>query len=86
MCKLVNERLPVLFSKFNVKLIVIDSIAALFRSEFSSMESKQRAKKLNYLASALRNLGDKHGIPIVCINQVNYSNNCMWPFVDIMLE
>lgn len=68
----VCERLPVLLGRHNVKLIVIDSIAAVFRAEFSVSESRERAKRLNAVGGRLRALADNHNIPVVCINQVHF--------------
>lgn len=53
-----------------IKLIIIDSIAALFRSEFSFNESIARAEKLNKIGVCLKEYSANYGTVIVCTNQV----------------
>ncbi len=53
-----------------MKLIVVDSLAALFRCEFESGEMFSRAKQLQRFGGRLHALSLKHNIPVVCVNQV----------------
>jgi RecA/RadA recombinase len=50
-------------------LIIIDSIAALFRTEFTSGEMASRAKLLTAFGTQLRKLAHVHSVPVVCVNQ-----------------
>jgi RecA/RadA recombinase len=53
-----------------VRLIVIDSIAALFRLDYGLDEASARASNLFTIALSLKRLAGKHGAAIVCTNQV----------------
>ncbi|PIN01771.1 DNA repair protein RHP57 [Handroanthus impetiginosus] len=65
-------RLDFLVPKFNVKLIVIDSIAALFRGEFENtpLELKRRSSMFFKISSKLRFHARKFGLAVVLTNQV----------------
>ncbi|XP_074646183.1 DNA repair protein XRCC3-like isoform X2 [Tubulanus polymorphus] len=69
----IEKRIPLLLARGAIKLIVIDSIAALFRVEYSINETVQRAKHLNTLGSILHRMNNRYNIPIVCVNQVTAS-------------
>ncbi len=69
--ELSEQRLPQLLNNSFVKLIVIDSIAGLFRSEFSNEESIERSKLLWKQANQLKLLSDTFNVPIVIVNQVS---------------
>ena len=69
----IDKRLPLLLQKQSVKLLVIDSVAALFRCEYNSNEVFQRSKHLWTLGAKLHSLSHRHGIPVVCVNQVTDS-------------
>ncbi|XP_071789237.1 DNA repair protein XRCC3-like [Asterias amurensis] len=66
----IKYRIPLLLQQSQVKLIILDSLAALFRCEFSSGEAVKRAKHLQTLGAKLHHLGRVYGIPVVCVNQV----------------
>ncbi|KAJ8308998.1 hypothetical protein KUTeg_013872, partial [Tegillarca granosa] len=68
-----EKKLPLLLAQNAIKLVIIDSIAALFRCEYNSSEMIKRSKHMNSLAAALHRLGHQHNIPIVCVNQVTGS-------------
>eukprot|EP00958_Prasinococcus_capsulatus_P028431 scaffold6702_cov390-Prasinococcus_capsulatus_cf.AAC.7 len=53
-----------------VKLLVVDSIASLFRSQFSNSEMIERQKLLGKTAAALKYLAETFTIPVVVTNQV----------------
>ncbi|KAJ1651745.1 DNA repair protein rhp57 [Dispira simplex] len=72
-------QLPVLLAKHSVKLVVIDSITANYRSESleaqpqgtSSYYYADRLQGLFRLAQRLKSLSEICGVAIVCINQVS---------------
>lgn len=66
-------RVPSLLAQHRVRLIVIDSIGALFRAQLDE-SATERAAFLLKLAAELKRLSDAHGIAIVVINQVT---DCM---------
>jgi DNA-repair protein XRCC3 len=74
LCQLLDERLPFLLQQQQVKLIIIDSIAALFRFEFGSEELLVRSQIIWKLANQLKLLSDSFNIPIVIVNQVCHCN------------
>ncbi|EGD72375.1 hypothetical protein PTSG_00395 [Salpingoeca rosetta] len=67
----VHEALPSLLSSSGVRLVVIDSIAALFRADFALDESAARAHVLFDIGRQLKQLAHAHKTAIVCINQVS---------------
>lgn len=62
--------LPALLSGRNVKLIVIDSVAALFRCEYTINDGLKRQRDLHNLGSLVRKFSDTYGAAVVCTNQV----------------
>ena len=64
------RRVPFLINRSGIKLVIIDSIAALFRVEFTVRETSQRAKALRSFGAQLHNLTSQYGIAVVCVNQV----------------
>ncbi|DBB05144.1 TPA: hypothetical protein ACH3X3_010395 [Trebouxia sp. C0006] len=54
----------------NVKLVVVDSIAALARSEFSRDKIVDRQQLLGQQAAILKSLAETFRIPVVVVNQV----------------
>ncbi|XP_051132681.1 DNA repair protein XRCC3 homolog [Andrographis paniculata] len=65
-------RLDNMVPKLNIKLIVIDSIAALFRGEFENtpVELKRRSSMFFKISSKLRFYARKFGLAVVLTNQV----------------
>ncbi|KAL2232817.1 DNA repair protein XRCC3 homolog [Sesamum indicum] len=65
-------RLDFLVPKLNIKLIVIDSVAALFRGEFENtpLELKRRSSMFFKISSKLRFYSHKFGLAVVLTNQV----------------
>ncbi|KAL2465770.1 DNA repair protein XRCC3-like protein [Abeliophyllum distichum] len=65
-------RLDSIVSQLNIRLIVIDSIAALFRSEFDNtpLELKRRSSMFFKIASKLKSQAQKFGLAVVVTNQV----------------
>ncbi|XP_062323392.1 DNA repair protein XRCC3 isoform X2 [Osmerus eperlanus] len=66
----VSQRVPVLLSRGLVRLVVVDSVAALFRSEFQADEAAERARHMQTLAGTLHRLSHSYNAPVLCINQV----------------
>ncbi|KAL6523384.1 hypothetical protein OROGR_016987 [Orobanche gracilis] len=68
----VLPRLEFLVPKLNIKLVVIDSIAALFRGEYDNtpIELKRRSGVFFKVASKLKLLARKFGLAVVLTNQV----------------
>ncbi|KAL4641836.1 DNA repair protein XRCC3 [Arapaima gigas] len=66
----ISKRVPVLLSRGLVQLVVVDSVAALFRCEFNSEETVERARHLQAIASSLHHLSHSFCAPVLCINQV----------------
>lgn len=67
----VRVRLPKLLLQHKISLIVIDSVAAPFRSEYTNYI--QRAEDLRELAISLISLAQTHNLAVFCINQVTAS-------------
>lgn len=68
---IINHRLPVLLNRGAIKLVVIDSIAALCRVEYSFGETSKRANVLRSFGAQLHKLSAQYAIPVVCVNQVS---------------
>ncbi|KAJ8341340.1 hypothetical protein SKAU_G00336310 [Synaphobranchus kaupii] len=66
----VAQRVPILLSRGLVRLVVVDSVAALFRCEFQADETVERARHLLAFASSLQRLSRSFQTPVLCINQV----------------
>jgi len=65
------ERADKLIEEHNIKLIIIDSLTALFRAEYIGRGSLgERQQKLNMHIHQLQKLSDKHNIAIYVTNQV----------------
>lgn len=74
---LLTYNVPILMQQKKVKLVVLDSIAAVFRTEFgyTKQEFRERTLWLTSLSSKLRELSHKYGAAIVIANQVSSSLN-----------
>ncbi len=65
------ERADKLIEEHNIKLIVVDSLTALFRSEFVGRGALgERQQKLNQHIHKLQMLADKHKLAVYITNQV----------------
>lgn len=65
---LFESRLEWLVSRVRAKLIVVDSIAGVFRYEVT--EAKERAPYLYRVARALKRIGSKHEAGVILLNHV----------------
>ncbi|KAH8246874.1 hypothetical protein KR032_002520 [Drosophila birchii] len=63
----VKNRLPRLMQQHGIGLIIIDSVAAIFRLYTDYLE---RAREMRRLANALLTYADKYNCAVVCVNQV----------------
>ncbi|XP_058983949.1 DNA repair protein XRCC3-like [Musca domestica] len=61
------EHLPPLMASERIRLIIIDSVAAVFRTYSDFI---QRARDMRKLANCLLNLGDRYNCAVICVNQV----------------
>ncbi|GAB1212544.1 hypothetical protein ATERTT37_001683 [Aspergillus terreus] len=71
---ILNYQLPVAVSRYNVGLVIIDSITSNYRAEHSShnlLGLSTRSGELTKLGQMLRNLAVKEDIAIVVANQVS---------------
>ncbi|XP_076872992.1 DNA repair protein XRCC3 [Brachyhypopomus gauderio] len=67
----VSQRVPMLLERGLVRLVVVDSVAALFRTEFQADEAIERARHLLAFSGILHRLSNTYGAPVLCINQVS---------------
>jgi DNA-repair protein XRCC3 len=70
----VQQELATILQQTSVGVIVLDSVAAMFRVSESHDDKYQYAKRsqtLFGLAAAFNRLSEKHNVPIICINQVS---------------
>ncbi|XP_071665792.1 DNA repair protein XRCC3 isoform X3 [Patagioenas fasciata] len=66
----ITNRISLLLARGMVRLVVIDSIAALFRCEFGASDSVTKARYLQTFGAQLHSLSMRFRTPIMCINQV----------------
>ncbi|XP_028921669.1 DNA repair protein XRCC3 [Ornithorhynchus anatinus] len=66
----VGKRVPILLARGMARLVVVDSVAALFRCEFGARDSVGRARCLQSLGAKLHQLSAQFDSPVLCINQV----------------
>ncbi|KAG9481214.1 DNA repair protein XRCC3 [Eleutherodactylus coqui] len=66
----ITKKLPILLRRGQIRLIIIDSIAALFRCEFTGKDAALKAKHLQSLGAKLHHLSTSFTAPVFCINQV----------------
>ena len=59
------------------RLLVIDSIAAIYRSEFSRDQGIAKARSLIQIGGKLHRLSHLHNLPIICVNQVRVVLSCV---------
>lgn len=66
-----SVELPRLLSTRNIGLVVIDSIAGVFRSENETANYTSRGQEIAHIAHILNTLNDKYNFAVVCSNQVS---------------
>ncbi|XP_034247672.1 DNA repair protein XRCC3 [Thrips palmi] len=67
-------RLPKLMTSQRVGLIVIDSVAGIFRSSYENNEIRNRAEDMRVVAGQLHKIAAEYGVCIICVNQVTASD------------
>ncbi|PSN35087.1 hypothetical protein C0J52_22703 [Blattella germanica] len=65
------SRLPQLLTHRKIKLLIIDSIAGVFRAEYDVNNAINRAKDLQMIGTQLHKLADKFQLAVICVNQVS---------------
>ena len=63
-------RLPMLLSQRSVGLIIVDSIAGVFRASYENNEMKSRAHDMRIVGGQLHKLAAQYRVCVVCVNQV----------------
>ena len=76
-----QKKLPLALARGKIKLVVIDSVAALFRCHYDNKNLVVRAKHLASLATQLRQLADRYNTAVICVNQVRQLCICLPVFV-----
>eukprot|EP00079_Xenopus_tropicalis_P028807 XP_012823820.1 PREDICTED: DNA repair protein XRCC3 isoform X1 [Xenopus tropicalis] len=66
----ITKKVPVLLLRGSIRLVIIDSIAALFRCEFAAKDAAIKAKHLQTLGAKLHSMSSRFLTPVLCINQV----------------
>lgn len=72
-----QKKLPLALARGKIKLVVIDSVAALFRCHYDNKNLVVRAKHLASLATQLRQLADRYNTAVICVNQVRLLGICL---------
>ena len=67
-------------AQYNVRLIVVDSIAALFRSDYDADQIYTRSKLLLSIGMKLKTLAHRYKAVVVIVNQV--TGTLSLPFQD----
>ncbi|XP_061602876.1 DNA repair protein XRCC3 [Cololabis saira] len=65
-----HSRAPLLLARGLVRLVVVDSVAALFRCEFQADDWLERNRQLISFSSTVHRLSHEFTAPVLCINQV----------------
>ncbi|XP_040920122.1 DNA repair protein XRCC3 [Toxotes jaculatrix] len=83
-----SRRVPLLLARGVVRLLVVDSVAALVRCQFQADDWQERNKQLLTLSSTLHHLSQEFTTPVLCINQVtdvfNRSDDSLGPLSSNM--
>jgi RecA/RadA recombinase len=70
----VHDRLPLLLAAGFIKLVIIDSITAVFRGEFSGKESMHDRNSWFFgLTAKMKQLATQHDCAFVISNQISYA-------------
>ena len=79
-------KLPSLLTQHKIKLVVIDSIAALFRVEFTESQAVQRAQLLRAFGAQLRKISKDFSVAVVCVNQVRTCVNLLFLSLGLLVK
>ncbi|XP_071033003.1 uncharacterized protein [Parasteatoda tepidariorum] len=66
---ILRNGIPTLMSKLRSKLIVIDSVASLLRSDLESIN--ERTTKIQEIGAEIWKLANVFGLAVICVNQVS---------------
>lgn len=66
-----HDILQILDHSSNIRLLVLDSIASILRSDTSCVDYRLRAQHIFSIGSKLRSLSHRHGLVILVLNQVS---------------
>jgi hypothetical protein len=70
--RMIFYQLPVLLSRHDVRLVIIDSISANLRGELTDRRDLgERAREICRTGIRLKQISDLHDVAIVCVNQVH---------------
>lgn len=61
-----------MLAKNNIKLIIIDSVAAVFRYDNDTNDYISRSEDLRNIVLQLNNLAKSYYSAVICINQVSF--------------
>ena len=67
-----------------MKLVVVDSIAALFRAEFGPHQLARRSELLRAFGAQLLRLSDLYSVAVVCVNQVTV--HIYWHSISLLFS
>ncbi|KAL4238913.1 DNA repair protein xrcc3 [Mactra antiquata] len=68
-----EKKADLLLKSGTIKCIVLDSVAAHFRSDYEGHEMFKRAQHISMIGSLLFKYSQQYNIPVICINQVTSS-------------
>eukprot|EP00128_Syssomonas_multiformis_P018273 Colp12_sorted_trinity150504_noHs@24688 len=68
--EVIDNKLPILLRSHAVRLLVLDSIAGMVRSEYETERMAERAAVLFKIGAKLKELSDDFHMAVVCLNQV----------------
>jgi DNA-repair protein XRCC3 len=77
---ILDHKVPNMVAQYNVRLIVVDSIAALFRSDYDADQIYTRSKLLLSIGMKLKTLAHRYKAVVVIVNQV--TGTLSLPFQD----
>ncbi|NXK27335.1 XRCC3 protein, partial [Arenaria interpres] len=75
----ITKRISLLLARGMVRLVVVDSIAALFRCEFGVADSVTKARYLQTFGAQLHSLSTRFRTPIMCVNQKWFCEQLVTP-------
>lgn len=70
----------------DVKLLIIDSLAALFRVEYNSDEQSERTSDIKSIGTSLHTLINQYGLTVICVNQMtaNFTTGSAQPALGLL--
>lgn len=68
--KCLTQKVPKLLLEKKVKVLIVDSVAALFRATYGSSDGNARTQDMRELGAILLGMNFEHRICVICVNQV----------------